>query len=187
LHLTIASVTLAGEANVRRTIYKTDAQDKEYQCGNNKLHCEWRELQLPERNFGELKPHNSALYQMVAESGQSALKALLIMNAGATVTFLSFITHIASNKIIISNPGSFVWAISLFITSTFLAVLSYGTIFTTNCYSLRDGQGHDSLNRLVWFRVTCILGYMSAGVFVLGCIKALFALKENTASIFGGG
>src|SRR5258708_16105860 len=76
-------------------------------------------------------------YETVVSSGQSALRAFLTLNGGATVAFLAFIGHVMeTGKMPVESGRVFVGAMQLFIYGAFLAVLAYGTIFLTNCLSL---------------------------------------------------
>src|SRR3954452_10280363 len=75
-------------------------------------------------------------YETVVSSGQSALRALLTMNGGATIAFLTFIGHLWDKGTLTSaSVHPFVGALKLFIWGTFFAVLGYGLIFLTNCFS----------------------------------------------------
>jgi hypothetical protein len=125
-------------------------------------------------------------YKTMVDSGQSTLKALLIMNGGATVTLLTFITHLTSKtETSLTSPLIFIYAICLFIVSTFLTVLSYGAIFATNCYSYKESNDKDSPKRKWWFNFTIIFVISSLVVFAVACVVALIALIANTTSIFG--
>jgi hypothetical protein len=75
-------------------------------------------------------------YETVVSSGQSALRAILTLNGGATVACLAFIGHVMeTGKMPVESGRVFVGAMQWFIYGTFLAVLAYGTIFLTNCLS----------------------------------------------------
>src|SRR5437588_6846371 len=75
-------------------------------------------------------------YETVVSSGQSALRALLTVNGGATVAFLAFIGHtMETGTMPVESGRVFVGAMQLFIFGTFSAVLAYGMIFLTNCLS----------------------------------------------------
>jgi len=102
-------------------------------------------------------------YDTVVTSGQSALRALLTMNGGATIAFLTFIGHLWE-KGTLSRESSHVLVASLqlFIYGTFLAVLAYGTIFLTNCLSSVGWE--KSSNAMFGFTVLC--GFASIGCFL---------------------
>src|ERR1700745_583202 len=75
-------------------------------------------------------------YATVVSSGQSALRALLTMNGGATIAFLTLIGHLWDSKALRGESiHLLVGALQLFIYGTFVTVLAYGTIFLTNCLS----------------------------------------------------
>ena len=76
-------------------------------------------------------------YDTVVSSGQAALRALMTLSGGATVAILTFIGHLAQNKLLTpKSTEAFGSALELFVYATLLAVLGYGTIFLTNTVSL---------------------------------------------------
>lgn len=84
---------------------------------------------------GLVQPLNK--YETVVKSGQATLNALMTMNGGATIAFLTFIGHLLEKGTIPSaSVDVLVAALQLFIYGTFFAVLAYGTIFLTNCLSV---------------------------------------------------
>jgi hypothetical protein len=109
-------------------------------------------------------------YDTVVNSGQSALRALLTMNGGATVAFLAFIGHITeTGSMPVESGRLFVWAMQLFISGTFLAVLAYGTIFLTNCASRVNWKRISD-----WmFGITILCGFASLGCFLIGSLQAI--------------
>ncbi len=110
-------------------------------------------------------------YETVVSSGQNALRALLTMNGGAIIAFLTFIGHLWEKDKL--PPGDsvllFVGALKLLVFATFLTVLAYGTIFLTNVLS--------RLERTKWsdgmFGVTLVLGFASATCFLLASLRAV--------------
>jgi hypothetical protein len=114
-------------------------------------------------------------YETVVSSGQSALRALLTMNGGATIAFLSFIAHLLDNKTL--SPGSvalFVPALQHFIYGTFFTVLAFGTIFLTNCLSSR--KWHRLSDGM--FGVTVLCGFASIGYFLAASRSAVEAFQS---------
>jgi hypothetical protein len=110
-------------------------------------------------------------YATVVSSGQSALQALLTLNGGATIAFLTFIGHLwdkgkvpppESTRILIS-------ALRLFIYGAFFAVLAYGTIFLTNCLS----SVHWDQASNVMFGITVTCGFLSLGCFLFASRRAV--------------
>ncbi|MBV8544290.1 MAG: hypothetical protein JO093_09555 [Acidobacteria bacterium] len=119
-------------------------------------------------------------YETVVSSGQSALKALLTMNGGATIAFLSFIAHLLDNKTF--SPASvplFVPALQLFIYGTFITVFAYGTIFLTNCLSSRSW--HRSSNWM--FGATLLCGFASIGFFLAASWRAVDAFQTFSKAL----
>jgi hypothetical protein len=109
-------------------------------------------------------------YKTVVSSGQSALRALLTLNGGATVAFLAFIGHVmASDKMPAESGRIFVGAMQLFIYGTFSAVLAYGTIFLTNCLSHVEWPRSSSC----MFGLTLLCGFASLAFFLAGSGRAI--------------
>lgn len=110
-------------------------------------------------------------YETVVSSGQSALKALLTMNGGAIIAFLTFIGHLWE-KDRLPRPESvslFVTALEILVVGTFLTVLAHGTIFLTNVLSrIERPRASDRM-----FIVTLVIGFLSAGCFL---VASLFAV-----------
>jgi hypothetical protein len=116
-------------------------------------------------------------YATVVSSGQSTLRALLTMNGGATIAFLTFIGHLWDSKAL--TPGSvhlFVGALQLFIYGTFVTVLAYGMIFLTNCFS--SVSWHKSSHSM--FGVTLVCGFASVGCFLAASWRAVEAFQSVT-------
>jgi hypothetical protein len=110
-------------------------------------------------------------YETVVSSGQSALKALLTMNGGAIIAFLTFIGHLWE-KDRLPRPESvslFVTSLEILVVGTFLTVLAHGTIFLTNVLSrIERPRASDRM-----FIVTLVIGFLSAGCFL---VASLFAV-----------
>jgi hypothetical protein len=116
-------------------------------------------------------------YDTVVSSGQSALRALLAMNGGATLAFLTFIGQLWEKGTLPRDSVQIlVGALQFFIYGTFLAVLAYGTIFLTNCLSSRDWE-HSS-NWMFGFTVLC--GFASITCFLVACARAVGGFEAVT-------
>lgn len=102
-------------------------------------------------------------YDTVVSSGQSALRALLTLNGGATIAFLTFVGHLWDHPgLVRASSGLLVDALQWFIYGTFLAVVAYGTIFFTNCLSsVKWPKTSDAM-----FVVTVLCGVASAVCFI---------------------
>lgn len=117
-------------------------------------------------------------YDTVVSSGQSALRALLTMNGGAIVVFLTFLGHAWDKGAVQHQSLSlFVTALSFFIAGVFFALLSYGSIFVTNCLSSEDWP--KSANGA--FGVTIACGLASIVCFFGGSWRAIDAFRSVTA------
>jgi hypothetical protein len=118
-------------------------------------------------------------YDTIVTSGQSALKALLTMNGGATIAFLTFIGHLwDKGTLTTASVHPFVDALKLFIYGTFAAVLGYGLIFLTNCFSY---VGHKKWWNAVsdaMFVATVLAGVASIVCFLLASGRAVDAFQS---------
>jgi hypothetical protein len=113
-------------------------------------------------------------YKTVVASGQSTLKALLTMNGGATIAFLTFVQRISEDK---SHPAIMpvvFGALQYFIFGTFFAVLGYGFIFLTNCFSY---VGYRRTSN-VMFGVTIAACFVSIGCFLIASVRAVAAFAK---------
>jgi|GEM_PF-3542791 len=111
-------------------------------------------------------------YQTVVESGQHALRALLTINGGAIIAFLTFLGHLWDKDQLppAQSVHSLVVALYLLVVGTFLTVLAYGAIFITNVLSRYERtKGSDRM-----FGVTLVFGLLSAFCFL---IASLFAVN----------
>jgi hypothetical protein len=115
-------------------------------------------------------------YETVVSSGQSALKALLTMNGGGTIAFLTFIGHLVDKKDTLPavSVPLFVGALQFFIYGTFATVFAYGTIFLTNCLSSVNWDR--SSNWMFGFTVLC--GFVSIGCFLVASGRAVDAFQS---------
>jgi hypothetical protein len=109
-------------------------------------------------------------YDTVVSSGQSALGALLTVNSGAIIAFLTFIGNLLEKRIVPrEGVNGLVIALGFFVAGTFFAVLAYGMIFLTNCYSRINRAEH--ADRL--FNITVVCGFISIGSFLFGVMQAV--------------
>jgi hypothetical protein len=115
-------------------------------------------------------------YETVVSSGQSALRALLTMNGGATIAFLTFIGHLVDKEKTLPPESIplFVGALQLFIYGTFITVFAYGTIFLTNCLS--SVKWKKSSNWMFGFTVA--FGFAAIGCFLVGSWRAVDAFQS---------
>lgn len=109
-------------------------------------------------------------YATVVTSGQSALRALLTLNGGATIAFLTFMGHLWDKGTVpLESSHILIIALKLFIYGAFFAVLAYGTIFLTNCLS--SVHWHKSSNAM--FGITVLCGFVSLGCFLAASWRAV--------------
>jgi len=111
-------------------------------------------------------------YETVVSSGQAALRALLTINGGAIIAFLTFIGHLWEKDRLppAESVSLFVAALEILVVGTFLTVLAYGTIFLTNVLSrIERTKASDRM-----FFVTLALGFLSATCFL---VASLFAVN----------
>ncbi|HYC60453.1 MAG TPA: hypothetical protein VEK79_12890 [Thermoanaerobaculia bacterium] len=124
--------------------------------------------------------HPLKKYETVVSSGQAALRALLTMNGGATVAFLTFIGHLwEKGTLPRDSVHVLVSALQFFIYGTFFAVLAYGTIFLTNCLSSVDW--HRSSNAM--FVVTVLGGLASILCFLAASWRAVEGFQAATRAL----
>jgi|SRR3954452_15410053 len=111
-------------------------------------------------------------YQTVVESGQHALRALLTINGGAIIAFLTFVGHLWDKGGLPPKASVSLLAIALeiLVIGTFLTVLAYGAIFLTNVLSRYERT--KASDRM--FGVTLIFGFLSAVNFL---VASLYAVK----------
>jgi len=110
-------------------------------------------------------------YQTVVSSGQHALRALLTINGGAIIAFLTFIGHLwdKDNLPPAKSVSIVVTALEILVAGTFLTVLAYGTIFLTNVLSrIERTKASDRM-----FIVTLVLGFLSAVCFLVASLYAV--------------
>jgi hypothetical protein len=116
-------------------------------------------------------------YDTVVSSGQSALKALLTMNGGASLAFLAFVGNALKEHVPIQHNG-LVYALQFFIAGTFMTVCAFGTIFLTNCFSSVGWRRTSN----AMFALTLFCGFASLGCFVWASGSAIrgFAALPTT-------
>jgi hypothetical protein len=117
-------------------------------------------------------------YDTVVTSGQSALRALLTMNGGAVIVFLTLLGHVWDKGKVLppQSMNVLVAALVWWIGGIFSALLSYGAIFITNCFSSIDWRR--SSNGA--FGVTLASGIASLACFVVGSARAIAAFQLMT-------
>ncbi|HEX7189950.1 MAG TPA: hypothetical protein VF381_00105 [Thermoanaerobaculia bacterium] len=115
-------------------------------------------------------------------SGQSALRALLTIDAGATIALLTMVGHLWDSKTLTRTSSElFVGALQPYILATFLALIAYGAIFITNCLS---SEGWEKVSYGTFF-ITVVVGFTSAGYFFVGCQRAVEAFHSVTKLLPG--
>jgi len=118
-------------------------------------------------------------YKTIVSNGQSTLKALLTMNGGATIAFLTFIGHLMEKGTPQpQNLQVLLGALQYFILGTFFAVLGYGLIFLTNCFSYVEWN--KTTNAM--FGLTLVSSFASIGCFLFASARAVAAFGAVTQS-----
>ena len=137
---------------------------------------EWKALTSTRESPAEVDKVKK--YDTVVSSGHSALRALLTMNGGAIIVFLTFIGHLLDKQGAIPQQSMriFVTALLWFIAGIFFALLSYGSIFVTNCFS--SINWHKTSNGA--FVVTLLCGLGSLAGFLAGSWRAVEAFQFLT-------
>ena len=117
-------------------------------------------------------------YEAAVSNGQSALRALLTMNSGAIVVFLTFLGNLWG-KVAVPEPSIriFVGALLWFIVGIAFALVAYGSIFVSNCFSVINR--HKLSN--IAIGVTLVGGFVSLVCFPIGSYKAIEAFRSITA------
>jgi len=114
-------------------------------------------------------------YETVVNSGQAAGRALLTMNGGGTVAFLTFIGHLWDKGMMSSASFRlFGAALQCFIAGTFITVFAYGLIFLANCASFR---GYLKTTNSM-FVLTVLFGFVAMACFVAGSVRAIEAFQS---------
>ena len=105
------------------------------------------------------------ILKLVAESGQSTLKALLLLNGGAAVAFLAFLGAV------LKEPGlgpeqaaAFGFVMRCFLVGAFFSVCASATTYLSNLIQ-SQGWHRSGIGVLV---ATIILGIISLGAFFIG-------------------
>ncbi len=105
------------------------------------------------------------IQKLVAESGQSALKAMLLLNGGAAVAFLAFLGAV------LKEPGlgpeqaaAFGFVMRCFLVGAFFSVCASGTTYLSNLIQV-IGWPRAGIGVLLF---TVLLGIISLGAFFVG-------------------
>jgi hypothetical protein len=118
-------------------------------------------------------------YDTVVSSGQSALRALLTMNGGATIAFLTFMGHLwDKGTLTAESVHPFVGALTLFIYGTFAAVLGYSLIFLSNCFGYFSHKKWANAVSDGIFVATVLAGIVSIACFLMASRRAVDAFQS---------
>ena len=136
-------------------------------------------------------------YKAVVKTGESTLKALLIMNGGASIAFFGFIGKAMDYRADIdqATASTLTSALKWFIYGTFCAVLASGLIFTTNGLSYHSdrkiftGIIHSIVKHgsTLFLILTIVAGACSLYFFVLASTQAVDGFKEVGRQLFSDG
>jgi uncharacterized protein (DUF433 family) len=129
-------------------------------------------------------------YETVVTTGMLALRALMTLNGGATIAFLTFIGHLGEGSgasLARANTGELLSALHYFVFGTFYAVLGFGTIFLTNTSSYAESK-HGFLRNTKWkpsnwlFFVTILCGVASIVYFLVASRSAVAGFQSVTGA-----
>lgn len=116
-------------------------------------------------------------YDTVVSSGQSALRALLTMNGGAIIVFLTFLGQWNKDALPPLGMRTVVVAVAWFISGIVLALVAYCSIFVTNCFSSVNWPRSSNAALVVTF----VGGFGSLVCFPIGCWRAIDAFRGAIA------
>jgi hypothetical protein len=124
-------------------------------------------------------------YDTIVSSGQSALRALLTINGGSVVVFLTFMGHLLDKGSVgPETMREFVVAFGFFLGAIAMTLMSYGAIFLTNCFSSqipKDKKWEKVSDRT--FYVTVAFGLVALLSFIAGGVTAIMAFASAAGSI----
>ena len=123
-------------------------------------------------------------YETVVTTGMLALRALMTLNGGATIAFLTFIGHLGESRSLSPNStNEFAGGLQDFAYGTFWAVLGYGTIFLTNTFSYAESKHGWKWKLSNWlFLVPILCGIVSLGWFWYASGHAVTGFRLVAAS-----
>jgi uncharacterized protein (DUF433 family) len=123
-------------------------------------------------------------YETVVTSGLATLRALMTLNGGATIAFLTFIGHLGEKGSLPPKAADeFIAALIWYVAGTFSAVLGYGTIFMTNTYSYAETKYRLGRKMSDWlFLVTMLCGAAALLFFVAASLFAVAGFKLATGA-----
>jgi len=123
-------------------------------------------------------------YETVVTTGMLALRALMTLNGGATIAFLTFIGHLGeSGSLSPNSTNEFAGGLQDFAYGTFAAVLGYGTIFLTNTCSYAESKHGWKWKPSNWlFLVPILCGIVSLGCFWYASGHAVTGFRLVAAS-----
>jgi len=113
--------------------------------------------------------------EMLAQSGQSTLNALLVMNGGAVAAFLTFLTPLIEKGQV---QPEFVSALTYFIYGLVSVVVAFASI---HLCILASKYHRDTLS-IVLYLCTAALGIISGSWFISGALSAMRAVQAAKLS-----
>jgi len=113
--------------------------------------------------------------KMVVDSGQAALKALLLINGGATISFLTFIgTAIEQKLVTFGTSLLLVSALQCYIAGVVFTAAAYGFIYLTNVFSAYSRTKIAN----VLAGLTIVFGLGALVSFCVGSVQAIDGFGE---------
>ena len=127
--------------------------------------------QLQEENESNLE-----MFRSVITSGQNALRSGFLLNGGAAVALLAFISHLATTQP--TRVSVFTSSLLIFVFGVFLISLASFTTYLCQWFYSGQVEIKDSKRIGFWFNIiTIILGFSSVIVFLWGMYSAYVGFK----------
>ena len=135
------------------------------------------ENQYEERYWQEILEKRKLAFESVIKYGESALKSAILINGGASVAILTFITQIwlKSPEII----SSLLYSLVCFVSGTFFSSCATGMAYFTQWHHLTE----DDKNFKRMRSITIWLVGLSYVLFFAGIFFTFFVLKSNIPKI----
>lgn len=141
-------------------------ENEEFQIEKLKAHLQ-AQVEVEKYNYSA----NLEMFKSVIQTGQSAIKANMLLNGGAAVALLAFIGKLAD-----VNPGRiplFALPLTVFVIGAFLATLLSGLTYLTQLTFSEDGKWRDRA------------GYTLQGISILSGLGSLILFGYGTHLAYG--
>ena len=117
---------------------------------------------------------NLEMFRSVITAGQGAIKSIFLLNGGATVALLAFISHLIK---VDGKVAEFSYCLLLFSLGALMAALISGCTYLSQWFFATPKVGHQTTGYVL--NIVCIvLGVGSYGLFFWGLLVAYFAFNS---------